>query len=61
MFEKLEAIKKKNIYFADITEAKEESDKGVSKKKDIFGQKNQMKEKFIQQQRMIWQFQERQQ
>lgn len=36
MFENLEAIKKKNIYFADITEAKEESDKGVSKKKDIF-------------------------
>lgn len=35
MFEKLEAIKKKNIYFADITEAKEESDKGVSKKEDI--------------------------
>lgn len=35
MFEKLEAIKKKNIYFADITEAKEESDKWVSKKEDI--------------------------
>lgn len=35
MFDKLEAIKKKNLYFADITKAKEESDKGVSKKKDI--------------------------
>lgn len=35
MFEKLETIKKKNFYFADITEAKEESDKGVSKKEDI--------------------------
>ena len=35
MFEKLEVIKKKNIYFADITEAKEESDKGGSKKEEI--------------------------
>lgn len=35
MFEKLETIKKKNIYFANITEAKEESNKGASKKKDI--------------------------
>lgn len=35
MFEKLESMKKKNIYFADITDANDESDKDASKKKEI--------------------------
>ena len=35
MFEKLETMKKKNIYFADITDSNDESDKGTSKKKEI--------------------------